>query len=221
MGGELVRLADRLLVLQKRAAPALTVTYRASTTLYNGGVTTFNAPIPTGTQNGDLLLLWFESPYTNETLTAPSGWTAAISLFSDGVTYTDACYWAVYSGTLALGFAAGHVDSKVVVDAYYNQSASSPIGQVAYSNNASSTSVACGTITPVSTNNMLVAALGMGYSDTVTDPAGYTTGGTLANTYGTAQSAYEQVPNLSAQSPSFTLSTAHVSGGMLVEIAHG
>ena len=156
------------------------ITLRAATS--GGGSTTpFTLPLPAGTTDGDLLLVWGESALAAAAggpLVAPAGWTKGTTL-SPATGMYCCFYWAQYSVALSRSFAltagAGGA-SGWCVGAYYKTGEVLDVDGAAVAAYVTGSNTTVNTGQPVTTGpgRYEVLAYHMGLGGTMTPAAGIT-----------------------------------------------
>ena len=151
-----------------------TISFRGAGTA-NGNTKTFAVPTPTGTQSGDVLLLFVSSALGSTPATPPAGWTL-VGDQADGTDTRTTLYRRVAPATGSLGTVTWTVNTKtnLTVLAYAGAAAVPTVSQSAAKTTAASTSFTAPAVTVPDSGSVVVSfwAIRASAATTWTVPAG-------------------------------------------------
>lgn len=229
MGGELVRLADRLLVLTPAGGAGLPPIGFVGATASSGTTTTRAGTVPAGTQAGDVMVAFVGNYYniSSPTITPPSGWTQQGATQNPGSTNrTVAMYTRVAGASEPASYTwtfSGATINSVTIISLRHVSNSTPVNTAATFNVAAGTAVTnvSMSMTPSSPNCAVVSCVWVsGAEGSFSLSAAFTSGATVL-TNAAAGVAYDIQTTATAASNNWTWPTSQICTGGMIALNNG
>jgi len=165
----------------------------ASTTGGNGSSLTLL--VPSGTQNGDVMIAHVVVRTAGNTITAPSGWTQIVRK-DTGSALSTVAYWKAAGSSEPSSYTWNFGTSGEAsggIGSYVRVNATSPIDASNGQLNASSNNVDNAGVTTTASNDMLVYAVGIVQAANIISPSGFTEGWYNASNSQTTSEITEEI----------------------------